>query len=179
MMFKKCRHCVAVLIAVVSLEANATGYFGIGIGDSSWDITDFGLFELEEATAFNFFGGAKSGHTGFEVKFSIAGYDWVDTGDATHNASNLAVFGVYFIPVSERVDVFGKLGLNLWSTDVDFLGLNYDGDDGIDIAYGIGFDINVTRRIFLRLEYEVFPGLEDGVDEGDVDQVMLNLGWAY
>ncbi len=171
--------CIAVLLALFSVEANAQSYFGFGAGDSSWDITDNGLFELEDSTAFNFFSGAKNDRSGYEFKFSFAEYDWEGGTDASHSATNLVFSGLYFVPMSERLEFFGKLGLNLWSTDVEFLGVDFEGDDGIGIAYGLGLDFTVTESVFLRAEYEVFPGLEDGVDDGDVDQVMFNIVFSY
>ena len=180
MIIKLLKICIGALFIVFSFNVNAGSYFGAGLGNSSWDITDQGLFNLEDSTAIRLFGGIKNDNIGFEAEFSFAGYDWEGFGGQnTHNASNLAFFGLYYVPISEGFEFFGKLGLNLWSTDVDFFGANFEGDDGVDIAYGFGVDVSASDTIKFRVEYDAFAGLGDGVDEGDVTQLMFNIVYFY
>ena len=169
---------LGILFTFLAFNVNAQAYFGAGFGNSSWDITDMGLFELEEDTAIRLFGGVKDEGVGFEVSFSFAGYDWEGSNN-THNASNLAFFGMWYLPLGESLDAFGKFGLNMWSTDVDFLGMNFEGDDGFDLAYGLGIDFSASEQSALRVEYEVYTGIDDGVEAGDVTQLMLSFVYFY
>lgn len=179
MIIKVLKICIGTLFIIFSFNVNAGNYFGAGLGNSSWDITDQGLFNLEDSTAIRIFGGTKNDNTGFEAELSFAGYDWEGFGGNTHNASNLAIFGLYYVPISGGFDLFGKLGLNFWSTDIDFSGDNFEGDDGLDIAYGFGVDVTASDTIKFRVEYDTFSGLGEKVDEGDVTQLMFNIVYFY
>ena len=76
------------------------------------------------------------------------------------------------MPINETVSFFGKLGLNLWSADVTFLGTEYEADSGI--ALSAGADFKISENFHLSAEYQVLPGLDDGVDKGDVQQLLFN-----
>ena len=103
---------IGILLVLLAFNANGQAYFGAGFGNSSWDITDNGLFELEEETAIRIFGGVREEDLGFEFGLSWAGYDWEGSNN-THNASNLTFSGIWYLPLGESLDVFGKAGLNL------------------------------------------------------------------
>lgn len=120
--------------------------------------------------------GTRQNNLGLEIEFNFADYDWKDLGgQATHNVTNLVFSGLGYIPISNRFDVFGKIGFNFWGTDVDFFGINYEGDSGIDLAYGAGINFTATNTVNLRFEYQILPGLGDGVDEGDISQTMFDV----
>ena len=118
----------AVLLAssLISIQANADNYWGIGLGNSSFDIKPlYGIFEVDDGTVFKFVLGGRSDNTGYEMGLSFASYDWTGTSLATHNVFNLTLAGIGFLPVTDSLDVFGKIGVNLWSTTVDFVGDTY------------------------------------------------------
>ena len=81
--------------------------------------------------------------------------------------------------MSETVDVYGKVGVNLWHTTVDLLGTKYDGDDGVGIAAGFGLNVSVSPYLVLRLQYDYLPGIGDSIDEGDLTMMTVNLAYFY
>lgn len=166
---------VGLLLSTSSI-AFASSYFGGGIGNASWDLKPlFGSFELEDGTAIRLFYGTRTGNFGGEMELAFSEHDWKGSGgQATHNATHFIFSGVGYFPLANYVDLYGKVGLNLWGTSVDLLGANYEGEDGIDIALGFGLNFKATDQFIIRAEYQILPGLDDGIDEGDVTQFTVN-----
>jgi hypothetical protein len=163
-----------------SNQALAENYWGIGLGNSSFDIKPlYGSDEVDDAIDLKFVVGSRTSSTGYEMDLSFASYDWTHTSDATHNAFNLVFTGIGYLPVSESVDLYGKIGLNLWSTTVDYAGTLYEGDNGIGISFGGGIDFQVTDDTHFRLEYQQLNGIGDGIDEGDISNVTLTAVFDY
>jgi len=75
--------------------------------------------------------------------------------------------GVGKINVSERVTLFGKIGLHRWEADAKLSSANsisFD-DDGIDLFYGIGAQVSLPGDKFnIRLEYQIFE-VEDPYED--------------
>jgi len=166
----------------INQNASADGmYWGGGVGTASWDLKPLnGIFELEDGTAINLFWGTRLQNFGGEMSFAFSSHDWKGSGgQATHNAGNLILAGLGYLPLSQTADVYGKIGVNLWHTTVDFLGAKYDGDDGVGIAAGFGLNVLVSPNLALRLQYDYLPGLGDRLDEGDVTMMTVNLAYYY
>lgn len=175
--------CVFLILAssIFTNQALAEQYWGLGLGKSSFDLTPlYGSFELDDAIAFKFVFGNKTDNTAFEMDMSFASYDWTGTyGDASHNALNLVLAGLGYLPLSESVDLFGKIGANLWSTTVDLGGVHYEGDGGVGLSIGGGIEFTFTESSRVRMEYQMLNGLGDGVDEGDITNFMLTAIFNY
>ena len=68
------------------------------------------------------------------------------------------------IPVSDRFDVYGKIGLLSW--DIDFSGISSAfNDSGEDLLYGVGLTWSMDERWKLFLEYS---RVDLDVDAGNV-----------
>jgi hypothetical protein len=175
------------LCLVASNSALAGGYIGLGFGTASWDIKPLlGTYEVDDGTPLRIFGGSRTGQLGWEIDFSMSEHDWYDNfgiiafspgGKITHMADNLIFSVIGFLPLSPTFDLYGKLGLNMWSTTVEVEGVELEGDDGIDLAAGAGLNINVAQNFLIRLEAQYLPGIGDGIDEGDITQ--FTAGGAY
>ena len=167
-------------LVIVSMNANAEKYWGLGAGSSSFDLNVLGVVPLKDATAIQIFMGGRNGNVGYEFDFSTADYDWEGFDNiASHSVTNLVMSGIGYLPVSNGFDVYGKVGINFWSTDVEIESVTLEGDDGIDLTYGAGLNFAATDSLKLRLEYQVLTGLSDGIDSGDISQLMLNFAYVY
>lgn len=176
MSYKVIKFCVAILLSTCALNANAEVYWGAGFGNSSFDLKPGGVVDLEDSTTIRFFGGSRSGNAGFEVEWNFAEYDWAGFGGrVTHDVSNLVISGVGYVQLVEGFDLYGKIGINIWSVDVKVSGTVIAGDNGAGMAYGGGLDISAIDNLHFRIEYQIFPKLNDSVFEGDISQLMLNL----
>lgn len=168
------------LLSVTTANASEpTKYFGFGLGNASWDLEPLGS-ELDDGVALRAFMGQRTGNIGFEAEMALSSHDWTDSGGlATHNAFHLIISGIGFAEVTSNIDLYGKVGLNLWSTSVDFLGINYEGEDGVGIALAGGVELAVSEKIHWRAEYQILPGLDDGIDKGDIGQFTINAVINY
>ena len=180
-----------IVLAAILLSSNnalAAGYLGLGFGTASWDIKPLlGLEEVDDGSPFKIFGGVRNGNFGWEIEFSMSEHDWYDSngivtfpgGKITHMADHLVFSGIGFLPLNRTFDLYGKVGLNIWSTTVDIQGFELEGDDGIDLAVGAGLNINVAQHFLIRLEGQYLPGIGDGLDEGDITQFTVNGAYSW
>ena len=169
-----------ILLSATSHSAMAKNYWGFGAGPSSFSLKPlFESDETDDGTAIRFLFGKRSNNTSFEMDLSIIDYDWVYNSGNSHSVVNLVLSGVGYLPVSENFSLFGKIGANIWSTTVDFIGETFDGDDGVGIAVSGGLDFSASESFHITLEYQLLPGLSDGLDDGDISQLLINGIYYY
>ena len=161
-------------LLLLSHSVIAAGYWGIGVGEASIDLKPFfGTQELEDSPMLKVFLGSRVDDHAFEVDISAGNFDWVNSNVNSHNIVNVSGNVLGFIPMNDTFELFGKIGINLSSTTVEFLGSLYEGDSGIGLSYGGGLLVNVTESFSLRAEYQGLTGIDDGVDSGSIDWVSL------
>jgi len=166
---------VLVFAFLLSTNAAAGTYWGIGIGKASWSLQSYlSSYELKDGPVLDVFFGMRSGNFGFEGELTASSHDWVDA-PATHHAANAIIAAMGYLPVSQTVDFYGKLGFDFWHTTVDYAGYNYDGDSGLSLVYGVGLNFGLSPTMGMRLEYKMMNDLGDGVDKGDMSQATLSL----
>lgn len=85
------------------------------------------------------------------------------------------ISGVYRWPLTEQLNVFGKLGVGHVELDDN---ANRSAD-GTDIIYGAGVAYDLTEDFGLTAEYMIYPDAEfDSATEGyDVEMTAVNLGF--
>ncbi len=74
------------------------------------------------------------------------------------------------LPVSNQMNLFGKVGLFNWTVDV--FGLT---DDGTDPTYGAGVEFRFTEQLAGRVEWETFQDIAGG----DVDLISVGLSVRF
>lgn len=105
----------------------------------------------------------------FSATVSAGGTSASVTADAT--AWGIAAVG--FLPLSERFELFGKIGFVSGESEatVSVGGSTFStGDDGTELHYGLGAIYNLTRNWGVRAEWE-------NVDDADIS--MLSIGVQY
>ncbi|HSG75465.1 MAG TPA: outer membrane beta-barrel protein [Burkholderiales bacterium] len=129
-----------------------------------------------------FFGGYQfSRNLGLELAYA-------DLGKATYSGTFLGIpvtggtaktTGLNFsavgtMPLNEKFELFGKIGLFAWESKASDVtgGLPFSGKaDGSDLSFGFGATYNLTRNFGLRAEWEQFKA---------VDNIsLLSIGAAY
>jgi len=165
--------CAALIVFGCSQTAFAQMYWGIGGGSSSWDIkpTD-GIYryEVKDGPTLDALIGSRVGQFAFEGELTYSTHDWRGASYGTHKAANLIAAGLGFLSLSPTFELYGKLGLDFWSTTVDYYGLSYDGTTGMSAVVGVGMNFNISPTFSLRAEYKRMNGLGDGLDKGDLAQ---------
>ncbi len=156
-------------------------YAGVGIGQSyveennvfagdDFDDEDFG---------FKVFGGYNF-HKNFAVEI-----DYLNFGEPSDNISGvdikikdfyaLALYGIGKLPLSDRFELFAKLGVAYWDgrAEARFMGVTARSDeDGTELAYGLGASYSFTDKYAIRIEYE-----EIDTDSDDLSTLgLLTVG---
>lgn len=173
-----------VLMAAVAVPVGAAEngfYVGGGLGVSSLDVRDFNpdyadlRFEQEDF-GFKLFGGyrvlkyfaVEAGYTDFgNVKM------WEGGNLDSYQESNIDVtmwsgYAVGLIPVSEKVDLFGKVGYASWNVDNRVIDVDETEDrstSGSDPAWGLGINLRF-KKLGARFE-------GDWLNIGDSSGVFL------
>jgi opacity protein-like surface antigen len=167
---------IGISLMAISLSQNslAESYWGIGAGVTTWNLKPLnGAVELDNGFTLDGLLGLRSGNLAMEGEFTISVNDWQNYSDYYHTASNLIFAGVGFLPLSETIELYGKVGADFWRTTVHYQGSNYDGDNGVAFVVGAGARMKLTESFSLRLEYKQVNGLSDGLDEGNIGQTTL------
>jgi len=149
-----------MLVGPFSASA-ADAYLGIGIGDSYIDQDIFG----ESDTAYKIFGGLQL-HPNFAVEAA-----YMDLGQPVEDFFGLreeydvwavALWAKGILPLTERIDLFGKLGFAHWEYDKTLIpfGLTPQttSESANDFAWGIGISFDVGKKWVIPLEYEQISG---------------------
>jgi OOP family OmpA-OmpF porin len=143
------------LMLLGSCNANAVdAYAGIGIGESYVDQGVFG----EMDTAYKLFGGAQ-----FNKNFAVEAA-YMDLGQPVENFFGwtqeydvwaVALWAKGILPVSERIDLFGKLGYAHWEYDkTDSRTSTTTSQSSNDFAWGLGISFDVGKKFAIPIEYE-------------------------
>ena len=105
----------------------------------------------------------------FHPNFAVEGEATIgvkddEVGPATVELDNaIGVFGVGILPISQTVDVFGRVGYGQIEASGSVPGLSASADDD-GFAYGAGAQVMLTPKFGLRGEYTRLEGDDDGVD---------------
>lgn len=162
--------------------ASAQTYLGLGVGNASYSLKSIvGYEEVDDGVVGKVvFGQRTANGLGFELDISGSSHDWNGLlGAATHDVTNFVIAGTANMSVAKDSELFGKLGINMWSTTVDVSGSTYEGDDGFGLAAGGGLEFRATKQIGIRGELLYLPGVSDGVDDGDVTELTLQGLWYF
>jgi len=156
----------AIAIASPALAQSATEGgnqgFSASLGYSYWDADDGDLGAVTARGRYMF-----TNYVGGEVEASFGVKDESAYGIDIGIDNSFAGFAVIGAPVTERFDVFGRLGYATTSFDVSGYGYSASGDiDGV--AYGVGANYFFTNKVGIRGDFTKYDGGDDVAGEADV-----------
>ncbi len=150
---------VGASVARASVEANGLGQTVDGDADGS---RIFGLYMFNE-------------RFGIEAGYSDFGRPDDNTlapnVEVESNSYDLYAVGVH--PVSEKLDLFGKVGFVHWYTAIELDEITGSSVDSTDLALGFGGEYGVSERFAIRGEFEWI----DSDNSGAVR--MVSLGGVF
>lgn len=100
-----------------------------------------------------------------------------EDGDNEVDASGWTAGATVMLPLTERINPYGKLGALFWEVDGRSVGAIPPpgaSDDGTDFTYGVGVAFGLTESLALRTEYERFE-----LDQTNVDLGSANLSFSF
>lgn len=185
---------IPLALLTMSTVANAGGYVGIGLGQSSVDIQPLdlgpGVFTSvsDTDTSVKLFGGFEFNHNfAVEAGYADLGEASVDYTDLTDSmtesfeANALYVAAVGSIPVGQA-SLFGKVGFASWDMDYSVVStfgvFGTASASGTDPMFGLGVKFDATNTLMLRAEFERFMDVGDQNATGQADVDVLSVGAA-
>jgi hypothetical protein len=156
----------AIAIASPALAQSATEGsnqgFSASVGYSHWDADDGSLGAVTARGRYMF-----TNYVGGEVEASFGVKDESGYGYKLSIDNSFGGFAVLGAPVTERFDVFGRLGYATTSLDAEYFG--YSGSADIDgVAYGVGANYFFTDSFGVRGDFTKYDGGDDIAGEADV-----------
>ena len=167
----KLQHCLALALMWSCTGAMASGYIGIGYGETDYDADALSTFD--DPNGLEIYAGFRSSEgLGFEVGM-------VDFGEADDgippewhlDADSLALSLLGIAAIGPRSEVFVQFGFHMWDIELTEDGFGRIAeDDGSDIFYGFGFRADVTGNVGLGIRYNVYD-----FDGDDVTRLNFNV----
>jgi OmpA-OmpF porin, OOP family len=178
-----------ILISPFTNFASASWYpyMGISAGQSSYgDVcnTSAGptITSCEDTdTALKVYAGAKVGrYTAFEVSYMDIGQAELRS-DSTYTveASGFNISGFGILPVTNNIDLFARAGALAWKAERNSTAGPVADSDGIDLSYGAGVNIGISRHFAIRAEYENFQRVGGEVTSGETPVTLISLGVSW
>lgn len=169
---------IAVVLFVFHSSAFASGYAGIGFGETDYDAGNISAFDDPNGIEF-FLGYKSSENLGFEFGFVNFGEADDDIPPEWHlEADSLAFSLLGIVPVSMKAEVFFQIGFHMWDIELSEDGFGvFAEDDGNDLFYGFGFRGNVTETVGLGLRYVNYDFGSDY--DRDVTRLVFNAQVSF
>lgn len=185
---------IAMALFATASVANAGGYFGAGLGQSSADVGQYygpSVSVSDTDTAFKIFGGYEfNENIAIEGGYTYLGefggsYTYTD-GFYLYTDSEMVEAGAFYVAAVATiplgpVSLFGKAGFAHWIADYtyydDWYGYAFtDAATGIDPVVGAGVKFNLSQSFVLRGEFERYMDVGDPLITGqsDVDVISVN-----
>ncbi len=149
-------------------HAQDSGWYGaVTVGEGEVSVNEFDT----SSTTSIYFGNRLDDNTAFEFGYIDLGeFDLEDVSDTFIEVTGFEFSVLGLFQVGESSDIFGKVGLFLWESEGEFLGLSVEGDDGNSLLLGFGANIPFSQSVGLRLE------AVDYLDIDDEDVLNLSIG---
>ncbi len=149
----------ALTLLLAANLANADEGFSIGASVARASVEAEGLGQTVDGDAD---GSRIFGSYMFTRRFGIeAGYSDFGRPDDNTIAPNVEVesnsYDLYAVgvqPVSEKLDLFGKIGVVSWNTEIEEDETTEVSSSSTDLALGIGAEYSVSERFAIRSEFE-------------------------
>ena len=178
----KLRFLSLPVFLVCSFAVYANGYVGFSVGNTSVkaDLTSLGGGSLDEATTLTrFYGGYMfNKYVSLEgAYFGLAQASVGQVGTPPNGVSGsvdmkaLGIYGVAFVPLSNRVEVLVKAGGASWDADLARDATTASAD-GFDALYGLGISYAFTKQFKGTADWEV-------IDSPNPEFSTFSLGFKW
>ena len=163
---------LAVLLSTTALQSHADDSWYVGTAISQTAVDESGIDD--DDTGGKIYGGYR-----FNEYFSIEG-SYYDFGDNGEDNNELGIDGVGLaavgsIPLSDKVLIFGKIGIHAWDADISGpIEGQFNDDSDEDVFYGVGLAYELNAHWNIRGELERYE-----VDDFDLDVASVGLTYNF
>lgn len=155
------KRLIRMAFAALTLSTGIAAADGFSIGLSAVradiDVNEPGLNVNGEASGMRLFG-LYEFNDNFAIEAGISSFDRPNdasipaTSEAEHESFDM--FAVGTLPLTEKLDVYGKAGFVSSSTEVEESELSEVSSSSTNLALGFGGEYDLTSRLALRAEYQ-------------------------
>lgn len=141
-------------------------FVGVSFGRSDIDVSGF-----DRETGFKIFGGFRANEN---VAISLAYVDLgeFEEGDASIETDGFNLSAIGILPLSENFELFAKLGVFRWDSELKISGLGSADDDDTGFSFGLGAGYSFFDNFALNAEFQRFDLDGDNID-------LLSAGLVY
>lgn len=161
----------AASLAAFGAAAHAAepgAYMGASTGVSKFSVDKNSNGNTDTVPNWGLYGGYNfSKHLGVEVGYQDLGRAKIDghgSGSSAHTRA-LGIDLVGYVPVAQKLDLYGKLGLAHYAREVDGA-VGSETKNGAGLKYGLGAQYAATERLSIRAELSVFTNLPEAAAPG-------------
>jgi len=148
-----------------------TNYLGASLGQSSINLSGY-----DQAFFYKLYAGTRKKHYGFEGSYNrLAKFDLSGNNSGSVSASGIEAAGIIFLPTTNNLELFVKLGFISWSATGKINGGFVPQNNGNDLTYSVGAQYEVADKIKLRAEYQWFRD----VIGGDLTSVSTGISYRF
>jgi len=149
----------------------AKDYVGIALGQSTITLDGY-----DQGFFYKAYGGFRSQYIGFEGSYNrLANFDITGANNGSVSASGIEAAAISFLPVSQNLELFVKLGFFSWSATGKINGGFIPKNKGTDLTYSFGAQYDVAEKVTLRAEYQWFKD----VLGGDISSVSTGISFKF
>jgi len=158
---------VVALLVLITPAAGAADkwYVGVGAGSSSAELPGgTSHVNFDDTGYFGYFGYRILRNLSAELSYTDFGSPSASMGTTQFEADVkiAALWAVGILPLTPRLDLYGRLGYGSWDTSVQISDTSSSGppqtqdDDGYDPAWSVGIGYNFTPRWGLQLDWHKY-----------------------
>lgn len=162
-------------LTLFSSSVLANPYISANIGNTD--------FEGVSSSSFSFAGGYKLNEQfAFEITYKDLGSFNEDAGNGVDVDIDVDGLGAYFVgkmPVTDKVDFFGKIGMVAWEIEGSAQGTPVSVViDGTDLSYGLGASYAISDNTSLKFEMDRISAELEG-ESGNVDTLSVGISFSF
>ena len=188
-------------ISPLAFAQDSGWYLGASAGQSiarDWCPSSLLVGESCDDTksAYGVFGGYQvNKYLGAELGYTDLGeFKASEPGIAlTSKVKGFELLGVGTIPINPQFEVYGKVGVFFWDLDAACAGTcstfgpgggsglggpGSQSDSGIDLTYGLGAKLNLTKNVGVRVQYQRYKDIDSSATTGgksDIDVISVGI----
>jgi opacity protein-like surface antigen len=173
----------AMYVGIGVMSASAATYVGINGGMSFIPSSEFGEASLDYDDGFIVGGAVGKEFNNYRTEIAIDyqqadNYKYDDVSvSGDYSLLSVTANGYYIIPVSEKFDIYGMVGLGLGKADITNGTMNEDSVVGVgQMGVGVSYSISDTVSTDLGYKYMVTTNTTVNGESFDYSSNIMNIG---
>ena len=171
---------MGVAVPAAAQESAASHYYvGVTAGQGHWRSMCQNAPTCDDTnTTLSALGGYRINKM-FSAELAFRNYGMVHATSASIKGKGWEVDGVAAWPILENLSIFGKLGVfrGVVKGDGTLTGTK---ESNYGPTYGFGLQLEVSKNIALRGEWQAYPGLGGStLPKGDLDTLSVGALWRF